>query len=105
MHDRAGVHRGLPPAAGAFPSPCLGLQLPGFIPAANGADKAMWPARREKVSNARRLIREAALELDQGARKIGHLWPREPIRSLYAYTSRGRRATTNRVPGRRGISL
>jgi hypothetical protein len=33
------------------------------------------------------------------------LWPREPIRSLYAYTSRGRRATTNRVPGRRGISL
>ena len=72
VHDRAGGHRGLLAAAGAFPGPCLGLQLPGFAPAAAGADKAMRPARREKVCDAGRLIREAALKLDQGAGKIGH---------------------------------
>jgi hypothetical protein len=72
VHDRAGGHRGLLAAAGAFPGPSLGLQLPGFVPAASGTRKAVRPARREKVSDAGRLIREAALELDQGARKIEH---------------------------------
>src|SRR5215213_6029867 len=73
MHDGAGGHRGLLAAMGAFPGPCLGLQRPGFARAASGADKALRPTRREQISDASRLIREAALELDQRVRKIGHV--------------------------------
>ncbi len=72
VHDRAGGHRGLLAAAGAFPGPRLGLQLPRFALAASRADKAVRPARREEVGDTGRLIREAALELDQGAGKIDH---------------------------------
>jgi hypothetical protein len=53
VHDRAGGYRGLSAAAGAFPGPPLGLQLPSFARRATGADKALGPARREQVSNAR----------------------------------------------------
>ena len=52
--------------------PRLGLQPPRFALAASRADKAVRPARREEVGDAGRLIWEAALELDQGAGKIGH---------------------------------
>ena len=54
----------------AIPRPCH--CLPGPAIAAAGADKAIGPARREQVSDARRLIREALLKLDQGAGKRGH---------------------------------
>ena len=72
MHDGAGGHRGLPAALSAFPGPRLGVQFPGPAIAAAGADKAIGPAHREQVSDARRLIREALLKLDQGAGKRGH---------------------------------
>jgi len=72
VHDRAGGHRSLFATAGAFPGPGLGLQLPSFASAASGADKAVPPACREEVGDAGRLIPKAVLELDQGARKIGH---------------------------------
>ena len=72
VHDSAGGDRGLLAAMGAFPGPCLGLQRPGFAPAASGADKTLWPARREKIFDASRLIRKAALKLNQGVRKIRH---------------------------------
>ena len=73
MHDCAGRGRGLLAAGGAFPSPRLGLQRPRFAVAAAGADEPLRPARREQVFDARRLIREALLELDQGAGEVGHL--------------------------------
>ena len=89
VHDRAGGHRGLLAAAGAFPSPCLGLQLPRFVPAASRADKALRPARRDKVSDAGRLIREAALKLDQRAGKIGHMrLANQTVCSLYVLSRR-----------------
>ena len=87
VHDRAGGHRGLLAASGAFPGPCLGLQLPGFARAASGADETLRPARREQIFDASRLIREAALELDQRARKIGHGGPRASLCSLYVLSS------------------
>ena len=83
VHDRAGGHRGLLPAAGAFPGPRLGLQLPGFVPATCGADKAVRPARRKEIGDTGRLIRKAALELDQRAGKIGHGDLANRRRSLY----------------------
>jgi hypothetical protein len=82
-----GGHRNLLAAMGAFPGPCRGLQRPGFARGASGADKTLRPARREQISDASRLIREAALELDQGARKIGHVGPRASLCSLYVLSS------------------
>src|SRR5215213_6059875 len=38
--------------------------------------QTLGPTRREQISDASRLIREAALELSQRVRKIGHLGPR-----------------------------
>ena len=73
VHDRAGRDRGLLAAAGAFPSPRLGVQRPRLAAAATGAGEARRPARREQVFDARRLIREVLLELDQGAGEVGHL--------------------------------
>ena len=87
VHDGAGGHRGLLAATGAFPGPGLGLQRPGFARAASGADKTLRPARREQISDASRLIREAALELDQRVRKIGHVGPRASLCSLYVLSS------------------
>ncbi len=72
VHDGAGGHRGLPMAAGALPGPRLGVQLPGSAGAAAGAHKAIGPPRFEQVPDAGRLIREALLKLDQGARKCDH---------------------------------
>ena len=60
-------------AAGAFPGPRLGLQLPRFAVAAAGAPEALRPTRRKQVFDTGRFIREALLEVDQGAGKIGHL--------------------------------
>ena len=100
VHDRAGGHRGLLAAAGAFPSPCLGLQLPRFVPAASRADKALRPACRDKVSDAGRLIREAALKPTSEREKSGICASRtKPCVRCMFYHPRGRRATTNRVPG------
>src|SRR5580693_6049262 len=47
-------------------------QPPGFATPAAWADKPVRPARRYQISSAGRLIAEALLELNQGARKIGH---------------------------------
>ena len=46
MHDGAGGDRGPCTAAGAWPGPRLGLQLPRLGLAAAGADKALGPAER-----------------------------------------------------------
>ena len=106
VHDRAGGHRGLFAAAGAFPGPRFGLQLPGFALAAAGADEALRPARREEVPDAGRLIRKTLLELDQGTGKIGHGEPLEAadVRYLF-YPISARCTTTNCVTGHTGISL
>jgi hypothetical protein len=71
---------------GAGRGPRLGLQFPGFTGAAVWADEALGPARREQVSHAGRLIREALLELDQGTGKIGHLGRRRSLCSLFVLT-------------------
>src|SRR5215211_1317436 len=85
MHDGASGHRGLLAAMRAFPGPCLGLQWPGFARAASGADKTLRPTHCEQISDARRLIWEAALKLDQGMRKIGHV--RRPGALMFALCS------------------
>ena len=86
MHDGSGSDRGLPTAAGALIGPCLGFQPPGFATTASRADKPVGPARRGKVLSARGLIAEALLELDQGAREVGHRGSREQLCSLYVLT-------------------
>jgi hypothetical protein len=72
VHDGAGSDRGLPTAAGALIGPGLGFQPPGFATLAAWAHKPVRPARRGKILSAGGLIAEALLELDQGARKVGH---------------------------------
>ena len=72
VHDGAGGHRGLLAAAGALVGPRLGLQSPRLGLATARADEAIWPARREQVRGAGRLVREAVLEFDQRAREIWH---------------------------------
>ena len=72
MHDGSGGDRGLATAAGALIGPGLGLQPPGFAAAAARADKPVRPTRCGKVLSARRLVAKALLELEQGARKVGH---------------------------------
>ena len=79
VHDGSGGDRGLPTAAGALVGPGLGFQPPGFATTAFRADKSVRPARRGKVSSAGGLIAEALLELDQGARKVGHRGHREQL--------------------------
>ena len=83
VHDRAGGHRGLLAAAGAFPSPGFGLQPPGFVAATSRTDKAVRPARSEEVGNTGPLIGEAALELDQRAGEIEHGGLANGLCSLY----------------------
>ncbi len=79
-------------------------KLMGKGQAAGGADKTL-PARREQIIDAGRLIREAALELDQGAGKVGHSGlSTGNVRRLF-YSSPDATAKTFRIPGRRGISL
>ena len=76
VQDGSSGHRGLLAATGTFVSPRLGLQEPSFSMAAAGADKALRPAHRGEIGSASRFIRETLLELDQGARNVGHgdLW-------------------------------
>ena len=66
------VTEGLATAVGALIGPGLGLQPPGFATLAAWAHKPVRPARRGKILSAGGLIAEALLELDQGARKVGH---------------------------------
>ena len=77
-----------------------------FLPQA-GQTKPSRPARREEVCDAGRLIREAALELDQGAGKIGHARPRERavVRFMFYHSAATPPPQHIAVPGRRGISL
>src|SRR5215470_13757784 len=79
MHDGSGSDRGLAIAAGALIGPGLRFQPPGFATTASRADKPVGPARRYKVLSAGSLIAEALLELDQGARKVGHRGSREQL--------------------------
>ena len=105
VHDRPGGHRGLFAAAGAFPRPRFGLQLPRFALAAVRTDEALGPARHEEVLDAGGFVRKTLLELDQGTRKVGH--GKSPkaayVRTLF-YTAHAPAVTTNCVTGRRGIS-
>src|SRR6516225_6730109 len=72
-------------AAGAFPCPRFGLQLPCFARAAAGADEALRPARRKEILGARLFIRKTLLELDQRAGKIAH--GRLPKRQVFVICS------------------
>ena len=106
VHNGAGGDRGLFTAACAFPGPGFGLQLPGFGFAAAGADEAVRPARCGEIGNAGRLIREALLEFDQRAGKIGHRGLSAGAKFVIcSYHDSSRFATTNCVTGCRGISL
>ena len=94
--DRAGGHRGLLAAAGASPISKSGPWA---------SIKACAASTCSPISTSSSMHHsEAALELDQGARKIGHMWPLEPTMFALCSSGRGRRATTNSVPGCRGIS-
>src|SRR4029077_12618106 len=83
MHDGSGSDRGLTTAAGALIGPGFGLQPPGFATTASWADKPVGPARRCKVLSAGGLIAKAPLELDQGARKVGHQGSRGQFSSWF----------------------
>jgi hypothetical protein len=61
-------------------------QPPGFATPAAWADKPVRPARRYQISSAGRLIAEALLELNQGARKIGHRGHRGQLSSRFVLT-------------------
>src|SRR5947208_16097133 len=65
MHDRAGGHRGLPTAVGAFIGEGFGLQQPSSAPAATWANKPFWPTTLEKVLRTRAFRGKAALKLEQ----------------------------------------
>jgi hypothetical protein len=86
MHDGSGSDRGLPAAFGALVGPGLGLQPPSLAAAAPGADKPVRPTRRKKVLSAGGLVAEALLELDQGARKVGHRRHRRLLSSCFVLT-------------------
>src|SRR6266511_2200122 len=72
MHHRAGGHRGLLAAKGALPGEGLGRQFPALVVAAVRAAEPVGPAGFGQIRRARLLVREAALELDERAGKIGH---------------------------------
>jgi hypothetical protein len=92
VHDRAGGDRGLLAAAGAFPSPRLGVQRPRLAAAAAGTGEARRPACRKQIFHARRLIREVLLELDQGAGEVGHLCHPGPSCSCFVLSQPRSRA-------------
>src|SRR5512147_3227177 len=69
---RAGSHRGLPPALGAFIGPRLGVELPCLAVTALGTDEAVRPARLRQISGARGFIGEPPLKFEEGPREIGH---------------------------------
>jgi hypothetical protein len=108
VHDGAGGNRGLSATAGAFPGPRLGVQFPGLALGAAGAHKALGPARCEQVSDTGRLIRQALLELDQGAGKGSGDWRRraQPSRQNAGrrrHPGRGRRRWTRPHRSRRSV--
>src|SRR5919201_4633134 len=74
MHDRSRGHRRLMVAASALPE-VAALEHPGPLAAAGGAAVAVWPARGRQVLEARRVFREALLELHDRAREV---WPAHP---------------------------
>ena len=86
VHDGSGGDRGLATAARALVGPSLGFQAPGFATTASRADKPVRPTRRDKILSAGGLIAEALLELDQGARKVGHRGYREQLCSSFVLT-------------------
>jgi hypothetical protein len=43
----------------------------GFATTAARANKPVGPTRRDQIPDARRLVAEALLEFDQGAREVG----------------------------------
>src|SRR5205085_4097370 len=65
MHDRAGSHRGLTTAVGAFVSESFGLQQPSSAAAVTRADKPFRPTTLEKVLRTRAFRRKTPLEFDQ----------------------------------------
>src|SRR6266511_5288016 len=72
VHHRAGSHRGLPAALGAFIGPRLGVELPCLPVTAFGTDEAVRPAGLRQISGARGFIGETLLKFEEGAGEIGH---------------------------------
>ena len=86
VHDRAGRERGLLAAAGA--AKCtLGVQRPRLAAAATGAGEAAGSAPRTGI-DARRLIWEVLLELDQGAGEVGICVTEGIVCDLFYHNSR-----------------
>ena len=65
VHHGAGRGRGLPAAAGTFPSPRLGFELPALASAASWAHEAGRPAAMRQPLDARGIVRKRRHELLQ----------------------------------------
>src|SRR5260221_13442446 len=70
MHHRAGRHRGLPTATGAFPSEPLSRQFPAPHPAASRADEPDRPTPLKQMPRACRFVRKTLCELSTRHRTI-----------------------------------
>ena len=62
VHDRAGGHRGLPPAGRTFPRGAVPLQFPALHAAAARTDEALRPAPLRQMPRAGVLVGEPPLE-------------------------------------------
>ena len=72
VHHRAGGHRGLLAATGAFPGEGLRRQSPSLITIAGRTPEAVRPAGIRQIRRTGALVGEAALELQQRSRKVEH---------------------------------
>src|SRR5246127_2546895 len=72
MHDRAGRHRGLLAASGAFEGEGLSAMRPTLGAGACGTSKPGGPARCAKPGGAGVVVGKLVLEFDQRGGKVGH---------------------------------
>ncbi len=72
MHDRAGRHRGLLAAGGAFEGERLSAMRPTLGAGARRTSKSRGPAGCDKPGGAGVVVGKLTLELDQRAGKVGH---------------------------------
>lgn len=70
VHHGAGSRRGLPTAAGTFPRPRLGFELPALQAAASGTREAVRPTAMRQPFGARCIVRERRHEMLQRRRPV-----------------------------------
>src|SRR5512132_3948915 len=101
VHHRAGGHRGLLAATGAFPGEGLRRQFPSLITIAGRTPEAVRPAGIRQIRRTGALVGEAVLELQQRSRKVEHDGCSRGVRSLF-YAVKARLSPHLACPERKG---